>query len=123
VWTSVQDEDDIPPSDDEWEDILNEPEPAFLQAIFLQDGTVVFGGMLLGHSVAEERKWEIADEQDNHLVLRMKSNEREEADHYYFVNDDLFYMPHPGDPNRRMYVHRDDAVAPVPWLAKYIGMR
>jgi hypothetical protein len=123
IWTGVLDADDVPPSENGWKELLSEREPAFSQASFLENRTMVICGMHRGNPVLEECAWEIVEEKDECVVLSLTRSHGVESLTCCFINDDLIYLLDPEDSTTRLYWHRDVALAPVPWLSKYSGRR
>jgi hypothetical protein len=97
TWTGVLEADDLPPSESEWKEFLSEREPGFSQAKFLNNGTMVICGMHRGNPVVEECAWEIVEQNDECVVLRLTRSLAVESLTCCFINDDLIYLIDPVD--------------------------
>ena len=118
VWNPVLDPAVPPPTTDEaWRELLEGEEPSYAQMIFLSDGTLVLGGLMLGHELAEESRWEILEETPEWMRLRTTdANGRIDEMTITVEGPDLLRT---GPEPPRMQLYRAQGIGPFPWLAKY----
>ena len=122
VWSGVQDANDTPPSEPaEWSKVLGHEEPSYMQMLFLGDGTFVMGGLMMGHTLVEESRWEVLEETQDRLRIRTTSDSGKVDDSMvlHFESDDLIWMEPPGTSTQRMYLRRAEGIGPFPLLKQY----
>jgi hypothetical protein len=118
VWTPVVDPAVVPPTTpEEWQEFLAGEDPTYCQLIFLSDGTLVFGGLMMGHEIAEESRWEILDETPERIQLRTTEANGKVDEMMVTVEGPNRMRTGPNPPIMQLF--RAPEIGPFPWLAKY----
>lgn len=121
VWSSVDDFSELPPTtSEEWQRTLDGKDPSYFQILFLRDGTMVVGGLLMGHEDASECRWEVIDESPSQVRLRTTEANGTVAEMVFHVEGpDMIWTG--ADPPSELCVrlHRAPDIGPFPWLSKY----
>jgi hypothetical protein len=106
-----------PTAPGEWQEFLAGEDPSYCQLIFLSDGTLVLGGLMLGHEIAEESRWEIVDETPDQIRLRTTDANGKVDEMTITVEGPDRLRAGPNSPIMQLF--RAPEMGPFPWLAKY----